>query len=54
MIMLKVTKSQGFTLSLEDTFFENHKGRVKLPPPHPLPPAVLELRNSESSYHNMT
>ena len=29
MIMLKVTKSQGFTLSLEDTFFENHKGRVK-------------------------
>ena len=27
MIILKVTKNQGFTHSLEDTFFE--------PPPHP-------------------
>ena len=26
MIILKVTKNQGFTISLEDTFFENHRG----------------------------
>ena len=26
MIILKVTKNQGFTLSLEDTFFEKHQG----------------------------
>ena len=25
MMILKVTKSQGFILSLEDTFLENHK-----------------------------
>ena len=28
-IIIKVTKNQGFTLSLEDTIFENHRG-VKL------------------------
>ena len=35
MIILKVTKNQDFTLSLEDTFFEKPKGRgrVKLTPP---------------------
>ena len=39
MIILKVTKDQGFTLSLEDTFFEKLQGvGVKL-----TPPAVLEL-----------
>ena len=27
MIILKVTKKQGFTLSLEDTFFEKHRGK---------------------------
>ena len=32
MIILKATKDQGFTLSLEDTFFKNHS-----------PTAVLEL-----------
>ena len=34
MIILKVTKSQGFTLSLEDTFFEKPQegGGVKLTP----------------------
>ena len=39
-IILKVTKNQGFTLSLEDTFFEKPKGGggVKL-----TPPAVLGL-----------
>ena len=26
MIILKVTKNQGFTLSLEDTFSKNHRG----------------------------
>ena len=32
MIILKVRKNQGFTLSLEDTFFEKSQGhfRVKL------------------------
>ena len=39
-IILKVTKNQGFTLSLEDKFFKNHRG-VKLPPPLP---AVLGLK----------
>ena len=41
-IILKVTKNQGFTLSLEDTFFEKpqrERGRVKL-----TPPVVLGLR----------
>ena len=41
MIILKVTKDQGFTLSLEDTFFENPQGvEVKL-----TPPAVLGLKD---------
>ena len=34
MILLKVTKKQGFTLSLEDTFFKKLQGT---PPPHPPP-----------------
>ena len=34
MIILKVTKDQGFTLALKDTFFEVTGGRgVKLTPP---------------------
>ena len=34
MIILKVTKNQGFILSLEDTFFEKPQGgEVKLTPP---------------------
>ena len=40
MIILKVTKKQGFTLSLEDTFFEKPQGEVKL-----IPPAVLGLKS---------
>ena len=32
-IILKVTKSQGFTLSLEDTFFKKPQEGVKLTPP---------------------
>ena len=32
MIILKVTKNQGFTLSLEDTFFEKPQwGQIDLP-----------------------
>ena len=39
-IILKVTKNQGFTLSLEDTFSERPQGgRSQIDPP----PAVLEL-----------
>ena len=33
-IILKVTKKQGFTLFLEDTFPKNHRG-IKLTPPPP-------------------
>ena len=31
-IISKVTKKQGFTLSLEDTFFEKPQGGVRLTP----------------------
>ena len=31
-IILKFTKKQGFTLSLEDTFLENHKGEDQTDP----------------------
>ena len=45
MIILKVTKNKGFTLSLEDTYFEKPQGGGKLTPlpPTPSPPAVLGL-----------
>ena len=33
MIMLKVTKNQGFSLSLEDTFFEKPQGGSNWPRP---------------------
>ena len=52
-IILKVTKNQGFNLSLEDIFFEKLQGRGgKLTPP---PPAVLGLRlhlhiNDQTTY----
>ena len=39
-IILKVTKNQGCTLSLEDTFFEKPQRGCQFNPPH-LPPAVL-------------
>ena len=62
MIILQVTKYQGFTLSLEDTFLEDRyifrkpQGwGVKLtPPPPPLPSRfrVKQSKNSRSSkYH---
>ena len=35
-IILKVTKNQGFTLSLEDTFSEKPRGgQIEPPPPSP-------------------
>ena len=53
-IILKVTKNQGFTLSLEDAFFEKPLGAVKLTPlPHP--PAVLGLNpDFENRWRNLT
>ena len=46
-MILKVTKNQGFTLSLEDTFFKKPQvggwgGQIDPPPP-----AVLGLRVSD-------
>ena len=42
MIILKVTKSQGFTISLSDTFFKKPQGaESNWPPP---PQAVLRLK----------
>ena len=40
MIILKVTKNQGFTLSLEDKFFEKPQGGGQIDPP-----GILGLRN---------
>ena len=45
-IILKVTKNQGFTLSLEDTFFEKPQdGQVD---PSLNPPAVLGLKQNRT------
>ena len=41
MIILKVTKDQGFTFSLEDTFFKKLQGGGQIDTP---PPAVLGLK----------
>ena len=40
MIILKVTKDQGFTFSLEDTFFKKLQGggQIDTTPPPPPPP----------------
>ena len=48
MMIVKVTKTRGFTLSLEDTFFEKQQGGVKL-----TPPAVLGLKISQNSWKNI-
>ena len=48
MIILKATKNQGFTLSLEGTFIEKPSGQSDWPP------AVLELISSiRAYYHNL-
>ena len=44
MIILKVTKNQGFILSLENIFLETLQGEDQIDPPPP--PAVLGLTNS--------
>ena len=45
MITLKVIKTQGFTLSIEDTLFDKPQGEVKLTPsPPPLPPSSRRFR----------
>ena len=47
MIMLKVTKNQGFTLSLEDAFLEKLQGRgqIDTPSPHPHPhPSLASVK----------
>ena len=46
--ILKFIKNQGFTLSLEDTFFEKPQAGVKLTPPPPPPshPALLGLKSN--------
>ena len=41
MIILKVTKNRGFTLSLEDTFVEKPQGGCQIDAPPP--PAALGL-----------
>ena len=56
-IILKVTKNQGFTLSLEDTFFEKPQGGCQIDPPTPhppsplAPPAVLGLKEMRNSFN---
>ena len=44
MIILKITKKQGFTLSLEDTFLEKPQEGSNVP----LPPAFLGLKHCGS------
>ena len=46
MLILKVTKNQGFTLSLEDTFLEKPRRRIKikLTPPIPHPAHLSRFR----------
>ena len=48
MIMLKVTKNQGFTLCLEDTFFEKQQGRGGGGQIDTLPPIVLGLETNQN------
>ena len=47
-IILKVTKNQGFTLSLEDTFFEKPQAGGQTDPPPPS--AVLGLKQFSSAF----
>ena len=46
-IILRVTKNQGFTLSLEEKFFEKPQGGVKLTPSAVLGLSHQQLRNRE-------
>ena len=50
MIILKVTKKQGFTLSLEDTLFEKpQREEFKLNPPNPFPKRATSENFSQSN-----
>ena len=40
MVILKVTKDQGFTLSLENRFLEKPQTPPRPPPPHPPKPFI--------------
>ena len=46
MIVLKVTKNQGFTLNLEDTFFGEPQGGGQID--HPL--SILALNKAKSNF----
>ena len=46
MKMLKVTKKQGFTLCLENTFLEKPHGRGQIDPPSPPKPFKGKLTNN--------
>ena len=43
MIILKITKNQGFTLSLEDTILEKPQGRSNWPPSLLFPPNLFRV-----------
>ena len=47
MIILKVTKNEGFTFLLEDTFFEKPQGGVRQNDP---PPAVIGLKHCQDCF----
>ena len=49
-IILKVIKNQGLTLSLKDTFLENHRRIFKLTTPNPLPTPTPRSRFRVKSY----
>ena len=52
-IILKVTKNQGFSLSLEDTLFEKpHGGQVALPPHAPAVLGVISFFTAKTQSSN--
>ena len=52
-IILKVKKSQGFTLFLEDTFFKKPQGEeVKLTPPKKILQDTIKYKNFKILYHS--
>ena len=50
--MLKVTKKQGFTLSLEDIFFEKPQGGVNLTPTPP--PGHFRVKGKPTGWVKLT
>ena len=47
--ILKVTTNQGFTIYLEDTFFEKPQGVIQFDPPTP---GRLGLIGKQQKYHH--